>query len=1078
MLINYGKLIKGSLSLFIFSSLNCFAISDNFYGRVVDDNGDPMIGVSVMIKGSGKGTITDQNGVFQFSSELSKNDILVFRYMGYGEKEIVSLKNGDNVILLEDTKMLNDVVVTALGIKREKRSLGYATQSIDSESISAGNDPNILNKLAGQLAGVKVTGGNSGAGSSTYMVIRGESSLSNDNQPLYVVDGVPINNNIKSVLNGTPQEIDYGNGAGEINPDDVENIQVLKGATASALYGSRAANGVVLITTKSGKGNKKFRVNINSTTTFENVSRLPEYQNKWSQGLGDNFEYWDGANGKGTQDHQDMSWGREIDGTLVPQFDSPSYINGVAYRGGDVFSRGVSGLMGAAITATPLVANPNNVKDFFETGVTTSNNIAISGNNENGDVRLSYTNLYSKGVIPNVDLNRNTISFSSSYKFTPKFNSKVNANLVHSKSSNRPSMSYGPENPMYTFAWFGRQVNIESLRDYWQRGYEGTKQYHFNSGWNDNPFFTMYENTNGFERYRFYGNVALSYQFNDEFKLTGRTGIDFFNEDRSTKRAYSTQRFLQGAYKKEDLFFSEWNSDIQLEWNKDVNDDFSINAFVGGSMMTQFDSYLSGFANGLSVPGVYNLGNASIPVKIVENSRNKEIYSLFASAQLSYRNFFYLNVTGRNDYSSTLTKVDGSGNNSYFYPSFSGSAILSDIFEMSKNVVTYWSLRGGYAEVGSDTDPYSLEATYNYTDPYGSNAGVTLPGNLPNANLKPERMSSYEIGTDIRFFNNRLGADLTYYNTINKNQIINIPVSTSTGYSSRIVNGGKIRNRGVELLVTGSPIKNKSGLNWDTRVNFSKNTGTVLSLIDGVDQYVYSWTAIYSDAEARVYAIAKKDGKMGDLYGTGFKRNEDGKIIVDASGLPVADPTLKKLGNYNPDFKMGWGNSFSYKGVSLDFLLDWSQGGIIVSRTFGMGMESGVLKETENRNPADMVVDGVVWNTESNSYIQNTKQVSPRDYYRNLYRRFHEEQLTFDATYVKLREVKIGYTLPKSLIRPTGIENLSFALVGRNLFMWTPYIKHIDPEATSSEGSMMTYGVEEMSYPSTRSFGFNINLTF
>lgn len=1042
-------------------------------GKVLDNTGYGLPGVSVMQKNSVNGTITDADGNFLITVDGDKA-ALILSFVGYATKEIpVKGNEALSIILNEDVQSLGEVVVTALGIKRDKKSLGYATQEVKGDNVNVGNDANVLNKLTGKVAGVQITAGNSGAGSSSRVVIRGESSLSNDNQPLYVVDGVPINNYIYSNLAGTPQEIDYGNGAGEVNADDVESISVLKGANAAALYGSRAANGVILITTKSGKTKNKFQIAVNSTTTFEDVLRLPKYQNSYSQGLDGNFEYWDGNNGHGTQDHQDMSWGRPLDGSLVPQFDSPSVgADGKTYRGGDVYARN-----GAAITPTPLVAHPDNVRDFFETGVTLSNNIALSANNERGEMRLSYTNLYSTGVLPNVDLRRNTISLNTGYKFTEKFSAKASVSYINAASSNRPSMGYGPENPMYTFTWFARQVDTNSLKDYWQRGYEGTKQFHFNSGWNDNPYFTMYENTNGYDKNRMYGNVSLSYDILDNLKLIARSGIDFFYDLRQSKRAYSTQRFLTGAYKRENVFFSEWNTDALLQWNKSFSEVWRTDLALGANSMVQHNSYDYSFANGLSVPGVYNLGNASSNVAVIQKDSQKRINSALFTGQLSYKEMIFLNVTARNDWSSSLTRSDGSGHNSYFYPSVSLSAVMSDILTLPE-CITYWSLRGGYAEVGSDTEPYRLENSYAYSSPYGSTSGVVLPTTLSNNDLKPERMRSIEIGTDFRMFDSRVGLDLTYYNTLNTNQIVQIPISSTSGYETRYINAGEIRNYGIEATLSLTPIKLKNSFQWDSNINFSMNRSRVEKISEEYDQYVYSWAAIYSDQDARVYAIAREGEPMGNLYGTGFKKTDNGEIIVDATGLPVADPTLVKLGNYNPDFIMGFYNKFSYKGFTFDFLLDWHQGGVFVSRTFGMGMESGVLDKTANRNPEDMVVDGVVWNEASQGYVKNTKQVSPRDYYRNLYRRYHETQSTFSSTFLKLREVKLGYSFPSALFAKTAVKGVNLSVVARNLFMWTKDQNYVDPEAISYEGSSSTPGVEEMSYPTTRSIGFNVNLLF
>jgi len=1045
----------------------------NIRGVVKDVQGEPIPGVNVIEKGTANGTVTDING--NFSLQLNRtNASLLVSFIGFVSQELVP-QNDMLIVLQEDAHSLEEVVVTALGITRSKKSQGYAVQSVNAEALTVGNDANLMNQLTGKIAGVQTLSGNSGAGSSVRMTIRGESSFGN-NQPLFIVDGVPINNNVYSNFSST-QEIDYGNGAGELSGNDIESISVLKGANAAALYGSRAANGVVLITTKTGKSNNRFRIDVNSTTTFENVSRLPKYQNSYGQGLGDYFEYWDGNNGHGGQDQQDMSWGPALDGRLVPQFDSPSIgADGVTYRGGDVFARN-----GAPITPTPLIAHPNNVRDFFKTGVTYNNNISISANDDLGDIRISYTNMSTTGVLPNVDMKRNTINLNTGYNFTKQLNIRANVTYIKTESENRPAVTYGPGNVMYTFAWFARQVNMNSLKDYWQRGYEGTKPFHFNAGWNDNPYFTMYENTNGYDKDRMYGSVALTYSFLDNFSILARTGIDFSYDKRQGKRAYGTQSNPQGMYKLENVFDSEMNSELLLRWDKTIKDDWRIELLGGGSSMLRKNSYFSGVANGLMVPGVYNLGNSLTTVVINERASKRKINSLLFSGQASWREKIFLNVTARNDWSSTLTRSDGTGNNSYFYPSVSLSAVLTEMIALPKTI-SYWSARAGYAQVGSDTEPYRLESTYSYGASYGSSQGVTLSSVLESNNLKPEQLTSYEIGTDLRLFNNRVGLDFTYYNTYNENQIISVPVSGGSGYSSQYINAGKIRNYGVEAILSLVPVKMPNdGFRWDMKFNFSANRSRIIDINDEYDQYIYAWNAIYTDADARVFAIARKGDAMGNIYGTGLMKTDKGEMIVDATGLPIADPEIIKLGNYNPDFMLGFYNQFNYKGFSLDFLVDWRQGGVFVSRTFGMTMESGVLERTANRNPEDMVIDGVIWDNASGSYIKNNKQISPRDYYRNLYRRYHETQMLFDASFVKLREVKIGYTLPRSLFNNT-IKRADISIVGRNLWMWTKDQDYVDPESfawqSNANGAAITNGVEEMSYPTVRSFGININITF
>lgn len=568
----------------------------------------------------------------------------------------------------------------------------------------------------------------------------------------------------------------------------------------------------------------------------------------------------------------------------------------------------------------------------------------------------------------------------------------------------------------------------------------------------------------------------LTYDFLPNLTLTARSGIDWALELRQSRRAYSTQRFRTGAYKRENVFFSEWNTDVLLQWSRELAQDLQMNLATGLNSMVQKNRYDYGFANGLSVPGVYNLGNASGNVSYIQRDSKKRINSWLFTGQWSYKDYLFLNATARNDWSSALTRADGKGHASYFYPSASLSVVWSDVFRLP-GWINYWNMKAGYAEVGSDTEPYRLQNVYAYASKYGSVSGVVLPSTLADADLKPERMYSWELGSDISFLNNRIGLNLTYYNTLNKNQIVVIPLSTTTGYSFRYINAGEIRNQGVEATLSLVPVRLSNSFTWKSDFNFSRNVGKVEEIAEGYNEYVYSWTAIYSDQDARVYAIARKGERMGNLYGTGFKKTPNGKILVDASGLPVADPQLVKLGNYNPDFIMGWYNKFSYKGFTLDFLFDWHQGGVFVSRTFGMGMESGVLKQTEDRDPRHMVIDGEYFDEARGAYVPNTKQVSPRDYYRNLYRRYHETQSTFSATFVKLRQLSVSYDLPKRWFRQSAIREMSLGLVARNWWMWTKSQDMVDPEAFTYEGQSVTPGVEEMSYPSTRSMGFSVNIT-
>lgn len=1057
-------------------------------GKVTDENGEPLPGATISVKGTSIGTVSDVDG--NFNLNVPENAVLSVSYVGYQTLEIPVANQTDiSISLVGDALGLSEVVVTALGVKREEKQLGYAVQEVKEDELEKVRDHNYLNSLSGRLAGVNIVQGNSGVGSSARVIIRGETSLSSDNQPLFVVDGVPINNftnpSITEPSSSGPQEVDYGNGASELNPDDIASITVLKGANAAALYGSRAANGVILITTKQGKMTKGLDVTFNFTTTFENVLVIPDWQNRYGQGSGGRFSYEDGLGG-GVEDSEDTSWGPEFGPTgSIPQFDGQSVgPDGEVLRGGDWFAR-----RGAPITPTPWLARPDNVKDFFETGVTTTPGIAISGGSEKGDFRLSYTRMDAKGVTPNNDLTRNTFSLKTRYRFNDMFSARITASYLNGESDNRPSMGYGSENPMYAFAWYGRQVDTDALKEYWQRGFEGIQQFNYNSAWHDNPYMTAFENTNGFAKNRLLGNIALNFQFTSELSLMLRTGTDFFYDNRISKRANSTQRFPFGMYREDDVFFQETNSDVLLTYERNTGSEVRFTLSAGANRMHRVNTFTSNIANELSVPGLYTLSNSRIPLVTSQFDTEKRINSIYGLGQIAFREYLFLDITGRNDWSSALTNPDGNmeSDNSYFYPSVSISAIASDIFNLPEPF-SFVKIRGGYAEVGNDTDPYRLVSVYEFGIPYGSSQTAIEQDDLPNQDLRPERQKSWEIGLDLRLFSGRFNLDATYYNTRSEDQLISLPVSRSSGYASRFVNGGVIRNYGVELMLNSRILEFSNGLTVDIFANFTKNQGKVIEILDDQDDYVYAATAVNTRQEAQVFAIGRRGGTLGDIYGTGFQKTEDGQIIYNwdpndpnSIPLPIPDPELRLLGNYNPDFTLGSGAKFGWKGLSFDFLFDWRKGGVVVSRMFAIATTAGNTDITAIGREGGVKPDGVynAGTSENPDYQQlpDNARTPAQTFYKAFYDRNHEESSTFDASFVKLREVKLTCQLPKVILSALPFEAASISLVGRNLKLWTDQ-GYFDPETLTYEGNSPVPGVEEMAYPSTRSYGFNINVKF
>ncbi|MDW7692285.1 SusC/RagA family TonB-linked outer membrane protein [Flammeovirgaceae bacterium SG7u.111] len=1085
--------MKFLMSMLLFVSISNLALAQErtITGEIKDNAGEMLPGVSVLVKGTTLGTVTDLDGKYKLTVPETAQT-LIYSYVGFASQEVeISSQTSINVILLEDVEQLDEVIVTALGIEREKKALGYAVQEVQGEDLTEARESNLVNSLAGRVAGVHITNGSNGVGATSRITIRGESSLAGDNQPLFVVDGIPINNSTDARTTSkniaSNMAIDYGNGAAAINPDDIETISVLKGANATALYGSRAANGVVLVTTKSGKGKKGIGVSINSNVTFEEVLKSPNYQRVYGQGKAEEFEFVNGY-GSGTFDGVDESWGPRMDGRLIKQFDSPT-ANGL--RGGDI--HGLDRVLGPSgidldrrgeITPTPWVDHGDPVEQFFETGTTYSNNISLYGSNDQGDFRLSYTNFDNKGMLPNTDLSRNTFNLSASYKLTDKFRVNTKASYINSHSDNRHVNGYGTESVMYLFTWLGQQVNFKSLENYWQEGLEGFQQYNYNYNYHDNPYFTMYENTNGMDQNRLIGNISLSYDITDDLSLMVRGGTDFYGEIRPIKRAYSTQRFPRGQYREDKINFKETNVDFLLSYKKQINDDWFASVSFGGNQMHQERQFHAVSNNQLVIPGVYTFTNTDIPLATSIDRPEKQINSLYGFGQVAYKNMLFLDLTARNDWSSTLP----SDNNSYFYPSVTLSGVVSEMVQLP-SAISFFKLRAGWAQVGNDTDPYRLTTPYNFDqNTWGSNLIVSESGTLSNSDLKPEILTSYEVGTDLRFLQNRVGIDFTYYYSSSKNQIIGVGVPITTGYTSQIINAGEIVNKGVEVMLNATPIRTASGFEWNAFVNFTRNRNEVVELADGIDKY--------SLGGNRVDVIAEVGQSMGAMYGTGFLEHE-GEVIF-REGLPVASNELRYLGNYNPDFMVGLTNEFRYKNLSFSFLFDWREGGELYSETrliaatagnvdetlFGRDTEFGGVSWVDangNTRTDGIIGEGVkeVFNSEGEvtGYVKNDVATAASSYHNKRYKRENETEGMYDASFIKLREMKLTYQLPSSLFVNNFLQSVSVSAVGRNLAIWNSF-PHGDSEVLGYVNGQFLPGIEAHPIPSARSWGFNVNLKF
>ena len=1055
-----------------------YAFSQTLSGQVKDRSSEqPIEGVSVLNRNSQTGTITDNEGNYQITN-LTKGDIIVFSYIGFRTQEITYSGQTKLTINLVEGVSLNEVVVTALGLERNSKNLGYSIQKVDGRQINDVKAPNFLDNLTGKVAGVTINAGSTGVGSSSKITIRGESSFTNNN-PLFVVDGVPINNNtivnnVNDDANGF-MEVDFGNGGMEVNPDDIASVSVLKGPSAAALYGARASNGVILITTKDGVNQKGLGVSYNSTFFVDRPFQLPQFQNLYGQGNSGQFKYVNGLGG-GINDNISYSYGPRLDaGSLIPQYDSPVTLpDGRIVRGGDINVHG-----GAPITATPFVSRPDNIRKFYETGHTAINNLSIAGGYAKGNYRLSFTDLNSQSMIPGVDLKRKTLAAKLQFEPVKRIKVSSSLNYINSASDNRPATKYGSENINYALSgWLGRQTDLNPMKQYWQPGLEGLQQYSYNYTFFDNPYFTLYENRNSFNRDRLIGNIAVSADLTNDLQLMVRSGMDYSSENRQFRRAFSSNRFKNGAYAENSIFFREVNTDFLLNYSKTFGN-FSVDLSAGGNRMDQRASFDQFQALSLAQPGVFKLTNAASPVEVFQTVATKRINSVYGIAKLGFKDILYVDITGRNDWSSALATPTSTDNVSFFYPSVSASWVLSNQFELPYPV-SFAKVRASVANVGNDTSPYQTSGVFNAKTPVFSQPTFSDQNTIANANLKPESTTSYEIGTDVRFFEDRLGIDLTYYDALTTNQILALPIAISTGYGERVINGGSIRSRGLEAIVNYVPVLTRD-IRWNVALNFSRNRTTVVSLPEEAGTLTLGYNRIYDNVNQTVWYQVREGDRMGDMWGTGYLKNSNGDFIIGADGRYIVDNTLKKLGNYNPDFMLGLSNQLRVKNWNLGFLLDWRQGGILVSRTLSLAAVGGQLIETADRPDAGIVAQGVV-NTgtkENPNYVPNTKAVPAETYYRMYYDRNHEENNVYDASYLKLREFSLGYTLPQScsLLQKLKVQQLSVSLVGRNLFAFSE-IPHFDPEQTSFQGQQLQSGVEDMSYPTSRNIGIKLSVNF
>jgi TonB-linked SusC/RagA family outer membrane protein len=1035
----------------------------------------PLTGATILVEGTTNAAVSDGQGRFQLKQVLP-NAYLLVDFLGYKRARVaVGNQQQIEILLVENIAFMEEVVVTALGLERSSKQLGYSVEQLDGADISEVKSANLVQTLAGKIAGVTVTQGATGIGSSSKITIRGEASFTN-NIPLFVVDGTPISN--RTVFNQTNeaaagfQEVDFGNGAMDVNPDDIASISILKGPSAAALYGTRASNGVILITTKKGREATGLDVSFNSSFSIETPFQLPKFQNQYGQGNSGQFEFVDGLGG-GVNDNITYSWGPRLDaGILIPQFDSPVTLpDGSVVRGGDVAVHG-----GAPISATPFVSHPDNLKDFYRTGTTLTNNLAFGGGFAKGGYRLSLTDMRNTSIIPGSNLERQTLGANLSFLPTEKWEINSSFSYINTQSDNRPANGYGSENVNYSLvAWGPRSLDIKALRDYWQPGLEGLQQYSFNYTFFDNPYFILQENRNAFDRHRLFGNLSVRHILDEHWSIRASTGLDRLDEDRTFRRNFSSNRFSKGAYAEQAISYQERNSDLQVNYTNRLGD-FGFEVIAGANRMdlTATSQQLQTLA--LAQPGIFNLGNAAAPVAAFPFDNEKRINSVFAVAKMDFLNCIFLEITGRNDWSSALATPTSADGVSFFYPSVSTSVLLSDIFSLPAKI-SFAKVRASWAQVGNDTDPYQTSGAFVAQTPFLSQPTFSAQNVIANNHLKPEKTTAVELGADVRFFDDRLSFDLTYYNALSNNQIISLPVAISSGYEQQVVNGGAVRSEGIEIFFGATPIVTPD-FSWKSAANFSRNITRVEDLPNEIEgRLTLAYSRVYDNVNQTVWHQVDEGGRVGDLYGTGYLKNENGDFIIDQNGRYIVDNSLKKLGNYNPDFIVGWSNQLRFKNWHLGFLIDWRQGGILVSRTLALAGVGGQLEETANRPEAGIVTEGVVKFGVSGDeqFLPNTTAVPAETYYRQYYDRNHEENNTYDASYVKLREFSLSYTFPKVGSKRSDVQNLRISLFGRNLFALSD-IPHFDPEQLAVQGTGFISGVEDMSYATSRSIGVKVSL--
>lgn len=1028
-------------------------------GQVVDgQTQEPLASVSIFATGVVKGA-TDRNG--NFDIEVEPGTAIRFQLIGYeAETKIFSSSQLNAKISLgARSEALNEVVVTALGIKREEKALGYSISTVKGEELTNAISNNWTDALTGKVAGLNLVKSGAGPLGSNKIILRGETSMTGSNDALIVVDGIIMGGGTQMTGSGNSayldgdSPVDFGSSLADINPEDIESVSVLKGPGAAALYGYRGSRGAVIITTKKGKGiQNRIGVTVNSNTAIGTINRWPDYQYEYGQGaIGQDLYYSYGQSEDGASTLSTSSaWGPKFDGQYFYQYDPANYRQTPAER-------------------TLWRPYENNRKDLFQTELTSTNSISVSGSTDKTTARFSYTNVTNKWIIPNMGYNRHTVAMQFSNKITDKLNLSTKINFNNRGSDNLPNSGYNNQSYMYFVRGIVPNIDAAWLDQNWLPGKEGIEQMTPFSNLLDNPRTISYDMVNAQNKNNLIGNIQLDYKFTSELSLMLRTGIDMSYDKRKQSRPFDTYKYAFGYYREQSIYAEERNSDFLLQYNNQRSEDHRFGVSAGGALLNNKYIKDDASANSLIYPNQYKFANARERVLYDPYRAEYAIHSVYGLANYSYKDRYFIDFTGRVDWASTLASPKRNEVKPFFYPSVNSSFILSQIFELPRSI-NYWKLRASIAGVGGGgTKPYNN--FYGYSSVIGFNGGLSNPSTVPDENLQAENTVSYELGTDFRMFKDRIKLDLTVYSTMMEKQLIETPVDPSSGYRRKFTNGGEVRNRGIEIALSGDILKSQDKLNWNMYGNLTNYDSKVVSIPTSLEGRLVLSTLFGS--RGTIEAIPGR--RFGDIWGLGYERNADGEIIY-ADGIPVLAQESTYIGNPNPTTKFGWGNEFKYKGFRFNFLFDGQFGGVGYSLTHAVLMEEGKLKKTLPGRYTGIIGDGVVLNPDG-SYSKNTVVATAGDYYARHFNRDNLESNTFSTDFVKLREVRLDYSLPKSFLSRYKIEKASIGVYGRDLFVFTKW-PAFDPEFASLTGSGIEKGAEIAQFPSTRTMGVNLSFSF